>query len=250
MSFIEWWSRGGSRRLSYLASVSPDDFCPSCRWLPSCLPARCWRSRLVVTNSSRLVVGLPRCPCLDAPGCFRPDVAEWDTPAMDSWGEPLYGDPCRECAFQWATGLAPATSLMRDLPDSVDELVTGATGTERLPELAWNVSAYVAHMTDNTRIWAERLISVARGADTHVCPYDPDLLAQARRYNDIGLKGAKWSLRIAVESWLSAVAEADRAGVVIQHSERGVMEVSEIAVSNAHDSYHHCWDLTRLLHRS
>jgi hypothetical protein len=80
---------------------------------------------------------------------------------MDNWGAPLYGDPCRECGFRWGTGLAATTSLMRGLPDSIDELVTGATGSEGLPELGWNVSAYISHMNDNTRIWAERLVAVA-----------------------------------------------------------------------------------------
>src|ERR1700730_8959421 len=167
---------------------------------------------------------------------------------MDNWRAPLYGDPCRECGFEWATGFEATTSLMRSIPDSIDELVTGATGAERLPELGWNVSGYIAHMTDNTRIWAERLIAVARGADAHVLPYDPDLLAEARHYNDVALQGAQWSLRIAVESWLSCVEEAYAAGVVMRHSERGAMDISDVAASNAHDSCHHRWDLTRILH--
>ena len=87
---------------------------------------------------------------------------------------------------------------MRGLPDSVDELVQDATGTERLPDLGWNVSGYIAHMTDNTRIWAERLIAVARGADADVAPYDPDLLAESRCYNEVALPGVTWSFRIAV----------------------------------------------------
>jgi hypothetical protein len=139
---------------------------------------------------------------------------------------------------------------MRSLPDSIDELVTGATGTERLPELGWNVSGYIAHMTDNTRIWAERMIAVASGADAHVVPYDPDLLAEARHYNDVALQGAKWSLRIAVGDWLSAVEEAESAEVVMLHSERGAMELSDVVASNAHDAFHHRWDLTRILHDS
>ena len=140
------------------------------------------------------------------------------------------------------------TSMMRSLPDSIDELVTGATGAERLHELGWNVSGYVAHMADNTRIWAERVIAVARGADAHVIPYDPDLLAEARRYNDVALQGATWSLRIAVDDWLTAVEEAESAGVVMLHSERGAMDISDVVASNAHDSHHHRWDLTRILH--
>jgi hypothetical protein len=167
---------------------------------------------------------------------------------MDSWGAPLYGDPCRECGFTWSTAPKEMTSWMRDLPDSVDQLVRSAHGTERRPELGWNVSGYVAHMTDNIRIWAERMVAVARGAEAHVVPYDPDLLAEARRYNDISLAGATWSLRRAVADWLPAVEEAAAAHVVMLHSERGAMDMSDVVASNAHDSCHHCWDLTRILH--
>ena len=136
---------------------------------------------------------------------------------------------------------------MRDIPDSIDELVRGARGTERLPDLRWNVSGYLAHMTDNTRIWSERLIAVARGADTQVVPYDPDLLAESRRYNQVALEGATWSLRLAVGAWLDAVGEANLAEVVVLHSERGAMELFDIVASNAHDACHHRWDVTRIL---
>ena len=139
---------------------------------------------------------------------------------------------------------------MRDLPDVVEQVVSGATGTERLSELGWNVCGYIAHMTDNTRIWAERLVAVARGADPHVVPYDPDLLGEARHYNEIALQGATWSLCIAVTNWLSAVEEADPAGVVMLHSERGAMELSDVVASNAHDAFHHRWDLARILNAS
>ena len=137
---------------------------------------------------------------------------------------------------------------MSDMPDAVEELVSGATGTERLSDLGWNVCGYIAHMTDNTRIWAERLVAVARGADPYVVPYDPDLLAEARHYNEVALQGATWSLRIAVANWLGAVEEADPVGVVMLHSERGAMELSDVVTSNAHDAFHHRWDLTRILH--
>jgi hypothetical protein len=136
---------------------------------------------------------------------------------------------------------------MRDIPDSIDDLVKGATGKEGLPDLGWNVSGYIAHMTDNTRIWSERLVAVARGADAHVVPYDPDLLAEARKYNEVALQGAAWSLRVAVETWLDAVTEAGRVGVVMLHSERGAMELFDVVASNAHDALHHRWDLTRIL---
>ena len=126
-------------------------------------------------------------------------------------------------------------------------LVLAASGTERAPELGWSVSGYIAHMTDTTRIWAERLIGVARGADARVVPYDPDLLAESRNYNEVALQGARWSFRIAIANWLDAVEEADQSGVVMLHSERGTMELFDIVASNAHDAFHHRWDLGRIL---
>ena len=179
---------------------------------------------------------------------LRTEITEWNTSGVDSWGAPLYGDPCRECGFTWTAGQSASISVMRGLPDSIDELVIGASGWERLPELEWNISGYIAHMTDNTRIWAERLIAVARGADAHVVPYDPDLLAESRHYNDVALQGATWSFRIAVENWLNAVDEAIPAGIFMLHSVRGAMELSDVIASNVHDSIHHRWDLTRILH--
>jgi hypothetical protein len=166
---------------------------------------------------------------------------------VDNWGAALYGEPCRECGFTWSSGLDATISLMRHIPDSVDDVVRGVTGKEGLPELGWNVSGYIAHMTDNTRIWSERLVAVARGADAHVVPYDPDLLAESRRYNEVAMQGATWSLRIAVENWLGAVAEAERARVVMLHSERGAMELFDVVASNTHDALHHRWDLSRIL---
>src|SRR5579875_3587356 len=153
---------------------------------------------------------------------------------MDNWGAPLYGDPCRQCGFSWTSGQATWLSLMCSLPDAVDELVHGATGAERLPDLGWNVSGYLAHMTDNARIWAERLVAVARGADPHIVPYDPDLLAQARHYNEVALLGAQWSFRTAVANWADVVDEAQTAAVVLLHSVRGAMELSDVVASNVH----------------
>jgi hypothetical protein len=72
-------------------------------------------------------------------------------------------------------------------------------------------------------------------------------MAEARHYNDIALQGATWSFRLAVANWLAAVDEAEPAGVVILHSERGAMELADVVASNAHDASHHRWDLARIL---
>jgi hypothetical protein len=92
------------------------------------------------------------------------------------------------------------------------------------------------------------VVAVARGADPHVVPYDPDLLAEARHYNEIALQGAIWSFRIAVANWLAALEEAEPAEVVMLHSERAATELADVVASNAHDAFHHRWDVARILH--
>ncbi len=138
-------------------------------------------------------------------------------------------------------------AIMRGIPDSIDGLVASASGEERLPHLGWNVSAYLSHMTDNTRIWSERLVAIARGSDPHVVPYDDNLLGVARCYNDVALEGAKWSLRKAVLDWSNAIDEAAESNVVVLHSARGAMELADVVASNVHDACHHRWDVTQIL---
>jgi len=98
---------------------------------------------------------------------------------------------------------------------------------------------------DNLRIWAERLVGISRGASPAVPRYDEALLAEARVYEDVALQGAIWSLERAAEDWQSAVDEATAAGVVLIHPDRGEQSLLDVIRSNAHDAFHHQWDIQR-----
>jgi hypothetical protein len=165
---------------------------------------------------------------------------------MDRWAGALYGDPCRECSFAFSIGLDSAVEYVAGVPEGFSELVRGATGAERHPDLTWSVSSYVCHVADNLRIWAERLAGSARGARS-IGPYDENLLAAARGYPDIPLVASLWSLRRSRDDWLSAVGEAPRDGIVLIHPARGEMALEDIARANAHDSFHHAWDIQRTI---
>lgn len=115
------------------------------------------------------------------------------------------------------------------------------------PDLAWNVSAYVAHLSDNLRIWAERLAGLALGADRLVAGYDGDLLGEARRYPQLDLRVVLWGLERAVDDWHNAVVIASRSGRTLLHSERGELTVDDVVHSNSHDVTHHEWDIARSL---
>ena len=125
--------------------------------------------------------------------------------SMADWGASNYGNPCRECGFAWATTIDVGIALISNLPDSISELVAGSTGKERHPQLAWSVGAYVCHIADNLRIWAERLVGVRGGGVTDIHGYDENQLAHARHYQGIPLGAAQWSLARAVPDWCDAV---------------------------------------------
>jgi hypothetical protein len=166
---------------------------------------------------------------------------------MEKWGADLYGDPCRECGFGFGLTPAEAIAAVRDVPAAYAERLAGATGREQLPGLAWNTAAYASHVADNLRSWSGWLAGGYLGGDLNVPGYDPDQLAQARRYNELSLAGALWSLRWAAGAWAEAVTEGLARQVVLQHATRGPQRAEDIARNNAHDAHHHLWDIDRIL---
>ncbi len=166
---------------------------------------------------------------------------------MDAWGRSLYGDPCRECGFSWSTSRDEAVGMIEALPFLYAKLLAGATGKERHSDLSWSATAYVCHVADNLRIWAERLAGAAAGSDGSVGAYDNDLLAKARAYELIPLVAAQWSLRRAVDDWLAIVTASATSGVILRHPERGGLTLDDVACANAHDATHHGWDIQRTL---
>jgi hypothetical protein len=164
---------------------------------------------------------------------------------MSRWGGSTYGDPCRECGFRWQLSLDDAVSVVSSTPDRVADALAERDPTRHHPDLAWSALAYVCHITDNLRIWAERLAGAALGSMSSVSPYDGDLLARARAYEGVPLQGALWSLGRAVEDWKAAILLAMERNAVLQHPERGPQTVEDVALTNAHDAHHHVWDIRR-----
>jgi hypothetical protein len=140
-----------------------------------------------------------------------------------------------------------AIAQVEELPTRYATLLKGRSGAERHPELGWTSAAYVSHVTDNLRTWAERLAGARLAKAVHVPGYDQDLLAQARCYNDIPVAAALWSLRGAVTSWVESVRAALDAGVVLEHAARGIQRAEDVARNNSHDAAHHAWDIQRIL---
>jgi hypothetical protein len=164
---------------------------------------------------------------------------------MAGWLAEQYGDPCRECGFDWGHTLASARAVVSAGPACFQALLGDNDALHRHPALRWSAKAYVFHVADNLSIWAERLAAAATGSTHPVAPYDDNLLAEARAYEQMPLGAAHWSLGQAVRRWRDAVDLALAANVSLRHPERGRLTVEEVVLGNAHDVAHHQWDVRR-----
>lgn len=165
---------------------------------------------------------------------------------MDEWGPLNYGEPCRGCGFSWNAPVPDAIASVAAFPAALVDELADASGAEHGAGLAWSVAGYLAHVSDNLRIWAERIAGITLGGSSVVTSYDENLLASARRYDALSSQGAMWGLQRSVRDWTEAVTGAP-AGLTITHPERGVLELDQIVRSNAHDAAHHLWDIRRIL---
>ena len=124
----------------------------------------------------------------------------------NSWWIAEWGNPCRECGFDWSQSPETAIAAVEALPDEFDALLAGRTGGEQAPDATWSAKAYVFHVADNLRIFAERLEGVFAGGPTTLAAYDQDELAAARNYDAMSLQSALWSVRTATVTWAAAAA--------------------------------------------
>jgi hypothetical protein len=166
---------------------------------------------------------------------------------VSDWGRATYGDPCRECGYGWSHDKNDLIASVRASAQEMHRALAGSIGTERSSDLAWDARGYVCHVGDNLRIWAERLIAAVEVPALAVGTYDADLLAAARNYAAIPLQGALWTLELAVDAWLAAMERAKAANVVLLHPDRGTLNVADIMSTNAHDAFHHLYDIRRSL---
>ena len=166
---------------------------------------------------------------------------------MTTWGARNYGDPCRECGFSWSISRKEANALILDAPRRYAELLDGADGNTRHPDLTWSITAYVEHVSDNLRNWAERIVSGVAAGQTTLRPTDADILAATRGYESMPLATALWSVGHSVNIWADAMAASAGQDIMFSHPTRGEQSLTELVLTVAHDTAHHEWDIRRSL---
>lgn len=70
-------------------------------------------------------------------------LRRWHDVAMPGAPEIVYGDPCRECGFEWSTPIEELIEAVGTFPQSFADALAGTDGTGRHPALTWSAKAYV-----------------------------------------------------------------------------------------------------------
>ena len=166
---------------------------------------------------------------------------------MTTWGAGFYGDPCRECGYSWSISPEEANALIADAPRRYAEMLDGADGNARHPALTWSAKAYVCHVADNLRNWAERIVNASAAGQTALRPTDADILAATRGYESMPLATALWSLGHSANIWADAMAASAGQDFMFTHPTRGQQSLTELVLTVAHDTAHHEWDIRRSL---
>jgi hypothetical protein len=163
---------------------------------------------------------------------------------MNQWGADGWGDPCRECGYQWDLAPEHALAVIAGSPRRFAALLGDGDGTGRNPDLVWDAREYVAHVADNLRIWAERLSALTPGVTLPIAPYDQDVLAAARGYRQLPAASVLWSVGQSAEAfvdlWGTVPSDAR-----LDHPESGTMDRDQVLVQVAHDTAHHLFDVER-----
>jgi hypothetical protein len=162
---------------------------------------------------------------------------------MNEFLRVAYGDPCRDCGFDWSVEPATCLAIVSTAPARFRTLLAGHAGQKAHATLQWNATAYVVHVADVLRIWADRVAAAALGAPDPVVPYDEERLGDVRGYVSLPLSGALWSLERAVGDWQAAEHLTSSAVVRLTHPEQGSLPLDDVRRIMAHEIEHHAADL-------
>jgi hypothetical protein len=133
------------------------------------------------------------------------------------------------------------------IPERLQRIVGLREDSPTHPSLTWSAKAYVCHIADNLRIWAERLEAGLRGDGGQLASYDDNLLAVARGYEQVSWRVAWVALEWSVSTWVETAEHALEGGLTLHHPDRGPLTAADVIATNCHDASHHLWDVSRIV---
>lgn len=151
-------------------------------------------------------------------------------------------ESCPTCGWDWSTSPEDALEVIAAAPDRYAALLAGRDGMARAADGGWNATAYVWHLTDLARGWAERWVQVRAVAGSLLAGWDPDVLAEARNYRELPTAAAEWALGEAVSSF---IVQCDLVGfdATFLHGDWGNGSVADAIRWLGHEFFHHQLDV-------
>lgn len=156
---------------------------------------------------------------------------------------------CAECGFSWLSDPANAMAAIERGPGRFETLLAGVAGTTAPTPGVWSPSAYVWHVSDLVRAWAERLHSLAVDPSAAWAGFDPDELARARHYDALPQVSGPWAVARSVDALQVSLRHVD-SDTAFLHPEWGRGTVTDALRWVAHEAVHHELDVRRGLERS
>jgi hypothetical protein len=151
-------------------------------------------------------------------------------------------DGCAECGFDWTLPTSTCRDVIDGAPDRLGALLAGHRAPA--PDAGWSPSAYVWHVGDVVRAWAERLHALGADPTARWAGFDPDELARARIYGDLPAVTAAWALDQATQALTAALEPLDVVAT-FTHPEWGEGTVADALRWLAHEAVHHELDVRR-----
>lgn len=149
---------------------------------------------------------------------------------------------CPTCDWNWSVSTENALDAIARAPDRYAELLDGRDGMAEPADGGWNATAYLWHLTDLARSWAERWVQLRAMAGSLLVGWDPDVLAEARNYSALPTAAADWALRDAVSSFIAQCSRVDF-DATFEHGEWGQGSVADAIRWLGHEFVHHQLDV-------
>lgn len=149
---------------------------------------------------------------------------------------------CSVCGYDWAIAPDAALALIAAGPTQYAALLSGRDGMAGPADGGWNATAYVWHLTDLARSWAERWVQVREAPGSVLVGWDPDVLAEARNYRALPTSAALWALADSVGSFTEQSDETPYA-TAFEHGDWGSGTVADGIRWLGHEFHHHLLDV-------
>lgn len=156
---------------------------------------------------------------------------------------------CDQCDFSFDGRLGEVLTEITNAPARYAAAVRGRDARRPPAPGVWSPSAYVWHVADALRAWAERLAVVREHPGARIVPFDQDELARVRRYEELPIAGGLYALGRAVAELDACLRDIDPS-LPLDHPEFGPGTVEDAVRWLAHEVHHHEMDIEWGLRRT